>query len=126
MDRDGLVSALSARLPSELAEDLADEFIQIRRDVAGRVLGRGSPGKFVETMVQALQFLESGQYDSQPKVDAYLRGLESQQTTLDDGLRICASRIGRSMYALRSKRGIVHKGTIDPSYYDLRFLYAAA
>lgn len=30
------------------------------------------------------------------------------------------------MYALRSKRNIVHKAEIDPAIYDLRLLYAAA
>jgi hypothetical protein len=90
------------------------------------VLGRGSPGKFVETVVQALQFLEKGTYDIRPDVDAYLRTVESRKSGVDDGLRICAARISRAMYALRSKRGIVHKSAIDPSYYDLRFLYAGA
>jgi hypothetical protein len=127
MDRDGLEEALATVVRELRGHDLASEFVDIRSDVATGTLGRSSPGKFVETVVQVLQALEKeGKYDVQPKVDAYLRGLESRSSTLPDGLRICASRLARAMYALRSKRSIVHKAEIDPGLYDLRFLYAGA
>jgi len=88
-------------------------------------LGRASPGKFVETLVQIMQFLDSGAYDQKPTVDAFFRGIESGSSCLDDGLRICAGRIGRAMYALRSKRNVAHKGEVDPNIFDLRFLHHA-
>jgi hypothetical protein len=125
MDRDALVLAFSSTLPAELAEDLVDEFIAIRTDVATNTLGRSAPGRFVETLVQVLQFLETGTYDASSSVDTYLKGLESRASSLPDGLRICASRVGRAMYSLRSKR-IVHKSPVDPNRYDLRFIYAGA
>lgn len=127
MDSTALEAALGAGIPPALAHDLVDEFLEIRRDVATRTLGRATPGKFVETVVQILQVLENnGNYEQQPNVDAYLRGLESRTSTLSDGLRICASRLARAMYALRSKRSIVHKGAVDTSAYDLRLLHAGA
>ena len=113
-------------LPTELARDLADEFTQIRRDVSTATLGRSSPGKFVETVVQCLQYLGTGNYEEKPSVDIYLRGCDSKASSLDDGLRICAARIARSMYALRSKRSMMHKGNVDPNSYDLRFLLGGA
>ena len=114
-------------MPSELADDLVAQFLDIRRDVATGTLGRSSPGKFVETLVQVMQAIENaGAYELTPKVDAYLKSLESRASTLPDGLRICAARLSRSMYALRSKRSIVHKSQIDPGMYDLRLLYAGA
>jgi hypothetical protein len=113
-------------LPTEIASDLVSEFLEMRRDVMSRNLGRSSPGKFVETLVQALQFMERGSYDKRPSVDSYLKGLESSGSGLDDGLRICAARIGRSMYTLRNKRAIAHKGDLDPSRYDLAYLHHAA
>jgi hypothetical protein len=114
-------------MPDELARDLAVQFIDIRRDVATGTLGRASPGKFVESVVQVLQALEQGgAYDAQPNVDAYLRSVESRASSLPDGLRICAARLARAMYALRSKRNIVHKAEIDPALYDLQLLYAGA
>lgn len=114
-------------MPSELADDLVAQFLDMRRDVATATLGRSSPGKFVETVVQVLQAMENaGAYEVQPKVDTYLKNIESRSSTLPDGLRICAARLARSMYALRSKRNIVHKAQIDSGRYDLQLLYAGA
>jgi len=127
MDRSALAVALSTVLPQAVATDLASQFVDMRHDVSTKTLGRAAPGKFVESVVQALQAFENqGVYDSSPNVDAYLRGLESRSSTLPDGLRICAARLARAMYALRSKRNIVHRADIDPSFYDLQLLYAGA
>ncbi len=114
-------------MPPELADDLVAQFLDIRRDVAAGTLGRAAPGKFVETVVQVLQAMENaGKYDAQPKIEKYLKDIESRTSTLPDGLRICASRLARAMYALRSKRNIVHKAAIDAAAYDLRLLYAGS
>lgn len=127
MDQAALKAALATALPQALANDLVYQFLEIRSDVATGTLGRAAPGKFVETVVQVLQALENGgKYDAQPKVDSFLKGIEARQSTLPDGLRICAARLARGMYALRSKRNIVHKAEIDPAVYDLRLLYAGA
>jgi hypothetical protein len=94
MDQAALESALATAVPPELAEDLVEQFLEIRRDVATGTLGRASPGKFVETVVQVLQALENGgKYDTHPKVDSFLKGIESRPGTLPDGLRICAARL---------------------------------
>jgi len=112
-------------LPQQLALDLAAEFIAMRQDLTSGTLGRSAPGKFVETLVQAMEHLETGGYSKKPNVDQYLRDVQSRPG-LDDGLRICAARLARAMYALRSKRSIAHKGTVDPNTYDLEFLLSAA
>lgn len=126
MDRSKLIAALNKQLPSELAEDMTNNFLILRQDMVTGTLGRSAPGKFVETLVQILQFLESGTYENNPKVDGYLLKLESRSTTLDDGLKICATRIGRAMYTLRNKRNIAHEGSVDPNGYDLQFLHGAS
>jgi hypothetical protein len=126
MDIKSLEALLASRLPTQLATDLVAQFVQIRQDVASQTLGRSSPGKFVETVVQALQHLERGSFDRQPNVDNYLKNLESRATALPDGLRICAARVARAMYTLRNKRNILHKGEVDPNDFDLRFLLSGA
>lgn len=126
MKIDDLVSALAKLLPQELAEELVDFYVRLRRDVKTSSLGRADAGKFVETFCQAVQFLETGAYDPKPAVDAILTRLESSSSGLDDGIRICGSRIARAMYALRSKRNIVHKGSIDSNTFDLNFLLAGS
>lgn len=126
MDKQKLVETLGAKLPEQLGSDIVDQFLTIRQDVATDTLGRSAPGKFVETLVQILEYLESGKWDVSPNVDEYLRNLESRSSSLDDGVRICAARIGRAMYTLRNKRSIAHKGAVDPNRYDLHFLHSAA
>lgn len=121
-----LVQAISPPLPKDIAEGLVSSYVETRQDLTTGTLGRVAPGKFVEKLVQALQFLETGAFDNSPSVDSYLRKIESRQSSLDDGLRLLASRIGRSMYGLRSKRNIAHIGPIDPNLYDLRYLFEGA
>jgi len=121
-----LENTLASLIPQELAQDLVKSFLELRTDLATRTLGRASCGKFVETVVQVLQYLEKGKYDKKPKVDAFLRALENGPSSLDDGIRICLGRISRAMYSLRNKRNIAHKGEIDPNLYDLRWLFASA
>ncbi len=126
MDAKSLEALLATRLPASLALDLVSQFLQIRQDVVSQTLGRSAPGKFVESLVQALQHLERGSHDKQPNVDDYLRNTESRATGLPDGLKICASRLARAMYTLRNKRNILHKGEVDPNDFDLRLLLSGA
>lgn len=124
--REELIGALNSSIPRDLAEELVSDFLTVRQDVASCTLGRSAPGKFVESVVQVLQYLEHGTYDEKPSVDAFLRSIESRPSPLDDGLRVCAARVARSMYTLRNKRSIAHKGELDPNEYDLQYLHHAA
>ena len=125
MDRNKLVAALAKAIPAKLATDLVDDFLQLRQDVATAMLGRASGGKIVETLVQILQHLETGKYDPKPDIDKTLREVEGH-TALDEGLRVCAARLARAMYAIRSKRNILHKGNVDPNAYDQRLVLHGA
>lgn len=126
LDRSALISTLAGCVPSALAEELVDSFLEIRRDVVTATLGRSAPGKFVESFVQVLQHLARGTFDATPNVDEVLRTADTNLTGIDDGLRICATRIARAMYTLRNRRSIAHKGAVDPNTYDLRFLLGSA
>jgi len=123
---DDLTAAFSSKVPVALASELVKQFFALRQDCATGTLGGSAPGKFVETLVQVLQFLDGGTFDPKPDVDGFLRTLDSKSSTLGEGLRICAARIGRAMYTLRNKRNIAHLGAIDPNQYDLRFLLHSA
>lgn len=125
MDREALEQALSQQLPAQLVRDLVSSFIEMRHDVASKTLGRTAPGKFVETLVQILEYLETGTFTQKPRVDRYLKGLENRSSILNDDLRLCVSRVARAMYTLRNKRNIAHKGDVDPNQYDLMFLFNA-
>jgi len=120
-----IVKALSGIVPRSLAESFVGEFVTIRRDFLTGTLGRAAPGKFVEDLVRVLQQLETGTAEAKPDIDEYLRKVENK-VALDEGLRVCAARIGRGMYTLRNKRTIAHTGSVDPNRYDLAYLYHAA
>jgi hypothetical protein len=70
--------------------------------------------------------LDKGNYDAKPDVDGYLKNHAENATKVPDGLRICAARIGRSIYTLRNKRNISHKGEVDPNTIDLAYIHQGA
>ncbi len=124
-----LIGELKKHLPSELAADLVNQFMSIRMDVATETLERSAPGKFVETVVQVLQYLASRTYSKSFKtgeVEDFLKNTEARPLSLPPNLKIIVTRVARGMYSLRSKRGIIHKGEVNPNIYDLRYLYSAA
>jgi hypothetical protein len=126
VDESRLAKALAGLLGPILAAELASDYVNIRHDHATKTLGRASPGKFVEGFVQALQQIAHGKHDTHPNVDHYLDKRAEQETALPEGLRICAARIARSIYTLRNKRNIAHKGEVDPNTFDLAFIHQAA
>ena len=126
MEKRFLVQGLAKKLPNQLVEDLISEFLSLRTECVGQILSKSTIGKFIETTVQILQFLDSGTYDKKPNVDEYLRVLESRSVNLNDDLKICCSRVARGCYSLRNKRSICHKGSIDPNMVDLKYLYSGA
>lgn len=126
MDESRLARAITGLVGGQLAKELAADFVKIRRDYATKTLERASPGKFVETFVQCLQHIARGSFDQKPDVNAYLKDRVENEANLAEGLRICASRIARSLYTLRNKRNIAHKNEVDPNSYDLAFLHQGA
>lgn len=125
MDESRLAVALSGLLGVKLAADLAADLVKIRRDLATKTLERASPGKFVETFVQCLQYMDTGACDVKPSVDDYL-GKKVESTRLPEGLRICAARVARSVYTFRNKRNIAHKNDVDTNIHDLAFAHQGA
>ena len=125
MDEGRLARALANLVGSELASDLSSDFVKIRRDFTTRTLERSSPGKFVETVVQCFQYISEGTFDSRPNIDDYLN-VRIENTSLPDGLRVCASRVARSIYTLRNKRNIAHKNAVDANIHDLAYTHQAA
>lgn len=126
MDERRLSRAVESLVGKELASDIAADFVKLRRDVATGTLERSSAGKFVESFVQCLQEMSAGQHSGAPNVDDYLKNRVEHDVALPDGLRLCGSRIARSLYTMRNKRNIAHKGDIDPNQFDLEFTYHGA
>ena len=125
MDERRLTAALAGLVGPTLAAGLFTELVKIRRDCATQTLERTAPGKFVEIFVQCLQYISINTYDERPNVDAYL-GFKVENASLPDGLRICAARVARAMYAFRNKRNIAHKNEVDANIHDLILMHHCA
>ena len=125
MDEKRLTAALAGLVGPMLAADLSANLLKIRRDCATRTLERTVLGKYIETFVQCLQYIDTGTFDRNPRVDAYLEN-SVENTGLPDGLRICAARVARSIYTFRNKRNIAHKNDVDVNTHDLAFTHQAA
>lgn len=120
-----IITLLETKLPHDLARHLVEFYCETRTDLASRTLGRASLGKFVEAFVQALEFLEKGSFSASPRVDDFLKALDSRASPLNEGLRICASRVARAVYTLRNKRSIAHKNAVEATLADLSFAFNA-
>ena len=127
MDEARLALAVASLVGEPLARDLARDFLKLRGDVSSGLLERASAGKFVESYVQCLRRITSGQSGATTEhIDHYLKNQAEQETSLPDGLRLCGTRIARSIYTMRNKRNIAHKAEIDPNRIDLEFTYHGA
>jgi DNA-binding transcriptional ArsR family regulator len=117
-------------IPQELTEEILEYFTRIAEEIRTLDLEKSSIGKFVETVVQILQTLDSTShsYDKTVRdVEKELLRFESNSIrNLNDESRIAIVRITRAMQCLRNKRGIIHKNLIDPNLYDLEFIYHCA
>lgn len=130
-DESALAAALqSAGIPAELSADLATYFSRLRHEVQTEQLEKASAGKFVETVVQVLQARDPARknYDKHVNVDKELRDIyESREIPgMPADTRVGIIRAARTIYALRSKRGMIHKSGPDPNLADLLFVFQNA
>lgn len=126
MDKKRLSDAIESLVGSSLAHDISVDFLKLRCDVATGTLERASAGKFVESFVQCLQEISSGEHSAAPKVDHYLKNCVESDIRLPVGWRLCGSRVARSIYTMRNKRNIAHRAEIDPNIIDLDFTHHGA
>ena len=119
--KDVIVSTLEVQLPRELAVALTEQFFQLRTDVTTKRTSTAASGRFVETWIQAVQYLATGTWDRKPEVENFFRTAESSLPQIDEGRRVVGIRVARAVYAIRSKREVVHNGTIDSNSHDLAF-----
>lgn len=117
-------------IPPEIADDLITYFLHLSDELRHKNLEKSSCGKFVETIVQMLQALDSNRkdYDKSVKnVDDQLRKYETKSINgVPNESRVALLRVARSVYCLRSKRSIIHKNDIDPNQYDLNYIHDSA
>lgn len=128
--RDATRAIENLGVPPVLADDLVSYMTKVGKELRKFDLEKSSTGKFVETVVQVLQALQS----PMKKYDLTVRSVEDELTAFESRAipgvnnesRLGIVRITRAIQCVRSKRGMVHKNLIDPNVFDLEFVYHGA
>jgi hypothetical protein len=117
----------AAILKTAYQADVVDALLQAYTEVENNyALGKWKPseldaGHFVEA---ARRMLEYKLFGSATPIGSQLPNLNDQEMTRyekatgDDALRILIPRVLRSIYGIRSKRGIAHMGAVSPNEMD--------
>ena len=126
MNDRGIAKALEALASRDVAVDLTERFRNLRQDMSVGLLERTTAGKFVEVLVEFLEEATGQKRRKGQGVDAYLGSTVPNLQQLPDGVRICGSRIARSIYTIRNKRNVAHKNEVSPNKIDLAYTYHAA
>jgi len=120
IDFEDVMKVLSKKIDENLIKDLFRDYRKAKREY---MLGEdenslGPVSKFCETVYQLLNKIV---FDEIPKNINFIvieKNLENYPKELPSSIRIIIPRIARCLYGVRSKRGIVHKGEVNPNFID--------
>ena len=104
---------------------LKSNFIQNRLEP-----GELNGAKFAEVVFRLIQYATDPQHrytplkQSLPSVDTLVTEFQNLPNTFDDSLRLHVPRALKSIYGIRSKRGIGHTGEIDANLMDATLVMA--
>ena len=128
---ENLVKLLSRTIDSDLIRSLLEYYQELKHKFS---LGQYEPSqlncaKFVEVVMRILEYLADGSYTPLGK-DVRLNGLTKRlenisKGKLPDSIRIHIPRILRSVYDIRSKRGVAHIAEVNPNLVDATYVVSA-
>jgi len=104
---------------------LKSNFIQNRLEP-----GELNGAKFAEVVFRLIQYITDPQHQytplkqSLPPVDTLVMQFQQLPRTFDDSLRLHIPRALRTIYGIRSKRGVGHTGEIDANLMDATLVIA--
>lgn len=107
-----IIDELPDDLNKTLVRDLFQEYkeIKISFHIQNYELTLTKLGKFIETIFQLLSAVAFGETPTHPNFNELSKKLENiPETNQPVAVRILIPRIGLMLYAIRSKRGAVHK-----------------
>lgn len=122
---------LSNKIVPELIEHLLRHYKELKQKF---FLGQYESSqlncaKFAEVVMRILEHVTKGNYtpfDKNVSLDVLTKELELlPRNSFPDSLRIHIPRILRAIYDIRSKRGVAHKGEINPNIMDATFVVSA-
>lgn len=127
-----VVAALSARLPSDIVNNLVAEYEHLKHQF---MLRRFQPselnaGRLGECVLRTFEFLDKGSYTpfgtTIRSSDAVINRME-HLTAQPDSIRLLVPRLVRVLLDVRNKRDVAHVGgEVNPNYSDSRFVLGAS
>ena len=122
---------LSSRISADLVDPLLEHYKELKQKF---FLGQYEPSqlncaKLAEVVVRILEYITKASYTpfgENVSLDVLTKELEQlPRGKFPDSVRIHIPRILRAVYDIRSKRGVAHKGEINPNLMDATFVVSA-
>jgi hypothetical protein len=132
VERDRIVAALSSRIPSEILNNLIDEYQTIKRRFALRQYQPTelSGGRFGECVVRLIEHLQHGVYTpfgSHIQNSTSILNSISNNTMYPETIRHFIPKLTRIMLDVRNRRDVAHVGgEVSPNYSDSLFVCHSA
>lgn len=128
---DDIKKILSSKIDPDLAERLLNHYKELKQKffLGQYELSQLNSAKFVEVVFRILEYITKGNYTPFNKdiqinnIVAYLENLPKDNHV--DSIRIHIPIILKTIYAIRSKRGVAHIGEINPNLMDSTFVISA-
>lgn len=123
---------LQKYFPRTLISKLTSHYAKLKSSFIQNTLEPGelNGAKFAEVVFRLIQYTTDPQHQytplkqSLPSVDTLVIQFQQLPKTFDDSLRLHIPRALRSIYGIRSKRGVGHTGEIDANLMDATLVMA--
>ena len=126
---------IKKKLSSEIDPDLVERLLEYYKELKQKFfLGQYEPSqlnsaKFVEVVFRILEYITKRAYtpfNRDIHINALVTYLENlSRNQYSDSIRIHMPRILKSIYDIRSKRGVTHVGKVNPNLMDAIFVVSA-
>lgn len=128
---DNIKEILSSKIAPELVERLLEHYKELKRKffLEQYEASQLNSAKFVEVVFRILEYITRRSYtpfDRDIRINdlvTYLKNLS--RTQYPDTIRILIPRILKSIYDIRSKRGVAHVREVNPNLMDATFVVSA-
>ncbi len=122
---------LSQYIEKDLAERLIDRYSKLKQKyfLSQYESSQLNCAKFAEIVVRILEYITKGNYTPFSKdvvLDNLAKELEQiPKSKFQTSIRIHIPRILRSIYDIRSKRGVAHLDEVNPNFMDATYVVSA-
>ncbi len=131
-----MIYKIKQTLSSEIAPELVERLLEHYKELKQKFfLGQYEPSqlnsaKFVEVSFRILEYITKKSYtpfNREININSLIKYLENQpKDKYPDSIRIHIPRILKSIYDIRSKRGVTHVGELNPNLMDATYVVSSS